>query len=184
MDCFMLWLHEPPHWAEEGNTIIIHSAPQTDFWRVTAQDVIKDNAHFYYERCTGNFQMDVCVRAEFTGLWDQAGLMLRIDEKQWLKCSAEFFEEQQHACVVVTHDVSDWSIVDLPPNLASLYLRIERKGTTIAVYYALDGNTYRLLRLAYLSPVESIDAGLFCASPEGPGFIAKYTGFAIKAIGL
>lgn len=178
----MLWLNEPPHWAEEGDTITVRSAPKTDFWRITAQDVIRDNAHFYYERRTDNFQADVRVSGEFTGLWDQAGLMLRVDEAHWIKCSAEYFEEQQHACVVVTHEVSDWSIVDLPPNPVPLYLRIERKGTTIAVYYALDGATYRLLRLAYLAPVESIDVGLLCASPEGPGFVAKYTGFAIKTI--
>lgn len=177
----MYWLNEPPHWVKDRDVILIHSAPSTDFWRVTALDVIKDTAHFYYEHWIGNFQADVKVSGTFTGSWDQVGLMVRVDEQQWIKCSNEFFEEQQHACVVVTREVSDWSIVLLSPDPEHLYLRITRQGTTVAVYYSLDGEQYRLLRLAYLDPVESVDVGLLCASPEGPGFTARYEGFQVVA---
>lgn len=180
----MQWFNEPPYWSEEEDGITIHSAPQTDFWRVTAQNGIRDNAHFYYQSWTGNFQADVRVSGAFTGLWDQAGMMIRVDEQHWVKCSSEFFEEQAHACCVATREISDWSIVDLPLNLTSLFLRIERKASTIAVYYALDGEQYRLLRLLHFAPAEKIDVGLYCASPEGPGFTAYYQGFQVQALPL
>ena len=178
----MQWLNEPPSWSAEGETITIHSAPHTDFWRVTAQNGIRDNAHFYYQSRSDNFQADVRVSCAFTGLWDQAGLMLRVNEQHWIKCSSEYFEDQAHACVVVTHEVSDWSIVDLPPDLTELFLRIERKGSTVAISYALDGQIYRLLRLTHLAPAPDLAIGLLCASPDGPGFTARYHGFRVQAL--
>ena len=176
----MQWLNEPPAWVEEGAIITIHAAPGTDFWRKTARVETRDNAHFYFERRSGNFQLDVTVSGAYTGVWDQAGLMVRASATDWLKCSSEFFEGQPHACVVVTHETSDWSIVDLPPGTASLHLRVTREETTLAAYYALDGIYYRLLRLAYLASNASVEAGLYCASPTGPGFSATYQGFSIS----
>ena len=176
----MQWLNEPPEWSEQGDTMVVRSASMTDFWRVTAQDVVKDSGHFYYERRTGDFQVDVRVGGESTGFWDQAGLMIRMNEKHWIKCSREFFDGRQHACVVVTHEFSDWSIVPLAVDPEWLWLRIELKGTTVAVYYALDGEDYRLMRLAYLAPAEAVGVGLLCASPEGPGFRAVYKGLVMR----
>jgi uncharacterized protein len=179
----MQWLNEPPEWSVQGDTVAMRSAPETDFWRVTAQDVVKENGHFYYERRTGDFQVDVRVGGESTGLWDQAGLMIRVNEAHWMKCSREFFDGRQHACVVVTHEFSDWSIVPLAVDPEWLWLRISRQGTTVAISYALDGKDYRLMRLAYLAPVEGVDVGLLCASPEGPGFVARYEGFVVRDLG-
>lgn len=178
----MQWLNEPPYWLEEGERITIRSAPGTDFWRVTAQNSIKENAHFYYECWQGNFQADVKISGAYTGIWDQAGLMLRANEKHWIKCSGEYFDGQQHACVVVTHIYSDWSIVELPAGNRELFLRLTRQGTTIAVSYSLDRQHYPLLRLAYLAPVEPIEVGLYSASPEGPGFLATYESFQVRAL--
>lgn len=176
----MQWLNEPPAWSEQDSMITVHSAPRTDFWRVTAQVETRENAHFYYTCLSGNFQLDVEVSGAYTGEWDQAGLMVRASATDWLKCSSEFFANQPHACVVVTHATSDWSIVDLPPDTPSLHLRVTREDTTLAAYYALDGSHYHLLRLAYLPPAESLDAGLYCASPAGPGFTATYRGWRVR----
>jgi regulation of enolase protein 1 (concanavalin A-like superfamily) len=178
----MQWFNEPPSWLEDGERITIHSAPGTDFWRVTAQNTIKENAHFYYEHWQGNFQAEVTISGAYTGIWDQAGLMLRANAQHWIKCSGEYFDGQQHACAVVTHTFSDWSIVELPIGNRELALRITRKGTTIAIYYSLDHQRYSLLRLAYLAPAEQVEVGLYCASPEGPGFQATYKGFQVRTL--
>lgn len=175
----MDWLNEAPSWSEQGDTLSIRSAPGTDFWRVTYNGVVIDNGHFYYQRQTGDFQADVKIDGEYAGLYDQAGLMVRKDEMQWMKCGVEFFEEKQHASVVVTHEFSDWSFVPLPPDAASFWLRVTRKGVTIEVYYSLDGENYQMLRQAYFTSDEAIDVGVFCASPGGAGFAARFEGFRV-----
>ena len=94
----MDWLNgPPPYWAEHGDTVTMHSAPETDFWRITHNDKVIDNGHFYYERRSGNFQADVKINGKYTDTYDQAGLMLRVDETHWIKCGVEFFEEIQHS---------------------------------------------------------------------------------------
>jgi regulation of enolase protein 1 (concanavalin A-like superfamily) len=178
----MEWLNEAPHWTEYGETITMHSAPKTDFWRVTYNDIVIDNGHFYYERWSGDFQADVKISGKYTGLYDQAGLMVRVDGTHWMKCGVEFFEGKQHASVVVTRDFSDWSIVPLLPNVESFWVRVLRKGATIEVYYALDGESYQMLRQAYLTPLEAVEVGLLCASPVGDGFFVEFEGFKVQAL--
>ncbi|HEY9608145.1 DUF1349 domain-containing protein [Allocoleopsis sp.] len=39
-----------------------------------------------------------------------------------------------------------------------------------------------MLRLAYLTPVETLNVGLMCASPEGNGFPMTFEGFKIHSL--
>ncbi len=178
----MNWLNEPPQWTEQGESITMRSTSKTDFWRVTYSGVIMDNGHFYYERRSGNFRAEVKISGAYNSLYDQAGFMLRLNETHWLKCGVEFFEGRQHASVVVTRDFSDWSMVPLPQDVGPFWLRLSRQGTTIEVSYSLDGRNYQMLRQAYLTSVETLDVGLFSASPVGDGFSVNFEQFNIQPL--
>jgi regulation of enolase protein 1 (concanavalin A-like superfamily) len=128
---------------------------------------------------TGNFQAQVKVVGAYRDLYDQAGLMLRLDEANWLKCGIEFYEGAQYVSAVVTRDYSDWALASLPPNPAALWLRLARQGTDIQVHYSLDGATYALLRHAYFPPAEQLQIGVMAASPTGAGFEVSFEGFSI-----
>lgn len=58
---------------------------------------------FHYYLCS-----QVCVEAEFQTLYDQAGLMIYLDEKHWLKTGIEFNDGQPMISSVVTNKFSDW----------------------------------------------------------------------------
>ena len=76
----------------------------------------RDNGHFYYRSLPGDqsFTATVNVRGKYHTLYDQGGLMLRIDEKNWIKCGVEYVDGQQFASVVVTvNGWSDWSVVPI-----------------------------------------------------------------------
>ncbi len=176
----MEWFNEAPRWNTQGSTINITAGPKTDFWRKTHYGFIRDNGNFYYERVTGDFVAEVKITGKYEALYDQAGLMVRQDETTWLKCGIEFFDGSQHASTVVTRDFSDWSVVPLPQNPPSLWLRLTRKGSTVEIRYSLDGGKYELLRMAYLSPAETLMVGPICAAPEGNGFAAVFEGFQIR----
>lgn len=51
----------------------------------------------------------VCVEADFTTLYDQAGLMIYLDEKHWLKAGIEYNDGQPMIGSVLTNEVSDWA---------------------------------------------------------------------------
>jgi regulation of enolase protein 1 (concanavalin A-like superfamily) len=176
----MQWLNEPPHWQVTDDQITMTAAPQTDFWRVTRHGYIVDNGHFFYEQVEGDFAVSVQFSADYTGLYDQAGLMLRVDEQTWVKCGIEYVEEQAVACAAVTREFSDWSVVPLPEIPQTIWFKIARIGTAIEVSYALDGETYIMIREAYFTDAPTIQVGVMCAAPRGDGFEARFTDFNIS----
>ena len=176
----MHWHNEPPNWSAYNGAVTMHSAPQTDFWRLPG--IVRDSGHLYYQRQAGDFQIDCKISGSYNTQYDQAGLMVRVDQEHWIKCGIEFYNGAQHVSAVVTREYSDWSIVPLSSNPQSLWLRLKRQGTVIEIEFALDGLHYQLLRQAYFSPTEAIDVGLMCASPEGPGFAATFEGLTIQHV--
>ncbi len=178
----MDWYNEPRAWTVRGDTITVTSDAKTDFWRKTHYGFIRDNGHFYFESVTGSFVAEVKISGSYSALYDQAGLMVRVDETNWLKCGIEFVDGVQHVSAVVTRDYSDWSVLPLPQNPAALWLRVALKGSTIEVHYSLDATSYTMLRLAYLPPAEIVCVGLMCASPEGDGFSTTFEGLKIRTL--
>lgn len=175
----MEWYNKPPVWNVQENTIQVTSGAKTDFWRETHYGFIRDNGHFFYQPVKGDFIVEVKVSGEYQELYDQAGIMLRLDEANWLKCGIEYVNGVQQVSAVVTRDYSDWCVVPMPQNPDSLWMHVTRRDTAIEVQYSLDGEQYTMLRLAYLTPVETLNVGLMCASPDGNGFSMTFEGFKI-----
>lgn len=175
----MHWYNEPPTWTIQDNKVTVHTGPKTDFWRLTSGGYIQDNGHFYFERRNGDFRAEVKYSGEYNALYDQAGMMIRVNETTWMKCGTEFIEGKQHVSAVVTRDTSDWSVVALSSNPSALWLRVTRAGTTIEVHYSLDGSQYQLLRQFSLME-DTLDVGLLAASPVGNGFAVTFEKFSIQ----
>ena len=176
------WYNEPPAWTAQGNKLTVTTGPGTDFWQKTHYGFQRDNGHFYYQEVEGDFLAQLKFSAQYRDLYDQAGLMVRLDENNWLKCGIEFVEGVQNVSAVVTRDFSDWSIVPLANNPAALWLRVKREGTALEVSYSFDGAKYSLLRLAYIIPAPGLQVGPMCASPDGSGFEATFEEFQVQSL--
>jgi uncharacterized protein len=176
----MDWLNEPPAWRADGDALTVRAGARTDFWRKTHYGFIRDKGHLYYQTVRGDFTAEARVHGDYAALYDQAGLMVRADETTWLKCGIEFVEGVHNLSVVVTRDVSDWSVTPLAGAPEWLWLRVERRGATVEVHYSLDGAAYSMARLAYLSEAPALQAGPMCAAPEGDGFEARFEGFRVR----
>ena len=178
----MHWHNEPPEWTALDGVVKVTTGAKTDFWRATHYGFIRDNGHFGFQQVEGNFAVTVKVSGAYRDLYDQAGLMLRLDERHWMKCGIEYVNGVQHVSAVVTNDFSDWSVVPVPDNPPSIWLRVTRQGDAVEVHYSFDGQQYTLLRLAYLPPSAGIDAGIMCASPDGGGFTVTFDGLRIQSL--
>ncbi|MFC1960047.1 DUF1349 domain-containing protein [Chloroflexota bacterium] len=177
----MEWLNEPASWQDSDGQVTFTADPQTDAWRITHDGGIRDNAHFYYQEVTGDFEMSVQVAGEYATLYDQAGLMVRLDEKTWMKCGIEYYDDMQNVSTVITRDVSDWSITALPDAPATLTIIVKRHGATLTVEYIVADKAV-MQRQGYLSDAPTLKVGLMSAAPTGDGFNATFENFIVKNI--
>lgn len=175
----MNWYNEPQKWQEKDKTLIMQCEGKTDFWRVTRHDFIKDDAHFYYEELKGDFTVTVKITGDYATLYDQAGIMIRENELNWMKCGIEYLDGVQQASAVITHEFSDWSIVPLNDNPTSIWIQAKRIGEAIEVYFSRDGENFIMIRQGYLSISEKLQVGMMCAAPTGDGFEVKFEDFSI-----
>lgn len=176
----MQWFNEPQRWQQSGEVLHVTADANTDFWRKTHYGFIRDNGHVYYAHVTGDFIVEVKVIGAYRELYDQAGLMVRIDDAHWIKTGIEFVHGVQYVSAVVTNDFSDWSVAPLP-NPSALWLRLVRKAEAAEIFYSLDGIEYTLLRIAYLLPSAEAWVGVMCAAPDGKGFEVVFEDFTIHA---
>ncbi len=170
----MKWFNEPASVKHSGDQLVVTSKAKTDYWRKTFYGYVTDNGHFFFLHVTGDFTLESRVAGTYSALYDQAGLMVRIDAGNWLKCGLELVDGIGHASVVVTREFSDWSTVRGITTKEPLWWRIVRKGASLEVLYSLDGKSFVSTRLSYLPLQASVDAGIMCCSPEGAGFESTF----------
>jgi regulation of enolase protein 1 (concanavalin A-like superfamily) len=169
----MEWLNEPPSWEATADAITVVSGAKTDFWRRTHDGGLRDNGHFYHRPVTGDFRAEVQIAGEYQDLYDQAGLMVRLDETTWLKCGVELVGGVPQASVVVTREYSDWSVVPLPAKSPAVRVRLTRHEGTFEVHYSAGARPETLLRQAFLTEGATLSVGVMCASPTGDGFLTR-----------
>ena len=62
---------------------------------------------------TGDFTAEVTVDGRYEALYDQAGLMIRLSESNWIKAGVEYTDGEPYFSTVVTNDTSDWSLTGI-----------------------------------------------------------------------
>lgn len=170
----MIWMNDPASWKKMGNQLTVRSRPKTDFWRKTFYGYITDNGHFFHLPAKGDFIFEARVNGRYVALYDQAGLMVRLDAQNWMKCGTEFFDSKRHASVVFTRDFSDWSTMSDLSDTAPVWWRAIRTKDSIETHCSLDGKNFAAIRQGYFPPSVEVQVGVMCAAPEGPGFEAVF----------
>jgi uncharacterized protein len=158
----------------------LYRHPKTDFWHKTFYGYITDNGHLYYRWVRGDFTTQVRVAGQYHDLYDQAGLMVRIDAENWMKCGVEFVEGKQNMSVVYTRDYSSWATGPLPEHTSALWLKVVRKGPAIDIFHSADGSRFVETGVGYLGTAESVMVALMCAAPEGKGFDVRFDDWTTK----
>ncbi len=173
----------PPHSVSErdgGLHVVTHD--RTDFWRATFYGFTRDDGHFLYRTVAGDFTAEVVFEGRYETLYDQAGLMIRIDEKNWVKTGIEYTDGVTHLSAVATRDFSDWSVMPLPwAKDRPLALRLTRHAEAVRIQFKDEdeGDRWQMLRLAYLPPTPSVQIGVMCCSPQRQGFEAMFHTFNV-----
>jgi regulation of enolase protein 1 (concanavalin A-like superfamily) len=175
----MSWLNQPKTWSYNGGKITIVVESKTDFWRVTHYGYVTDNGHFYFREQEGDFTAQVKIQGDYKSLYDQAGLMIRVDERNWIKAGVEFVNDRENISTVMTRDYSDWSVVPQLARPKQVWLKLIRKNDYVEISYSLDNKSYNVVREGYFPPRVKCEIGVMAAAPEGHGFQAIFEEFRI-----
>ncbi len=174
------WLNPPAEREQVEATLRFRVERATDFWRKTHDGGIRDNGHFLFTRVAGDFTAAVKFTADYRDLYDQAGLMVRLDEANWLKCGVEYVDGEQLASVVVTRDWSDWSVMPIG-DPSEVWFKLRRRDETFEIEFALDGESYRPLRQAFLTDASALEVGIMACAPQGGGFTVMFDDLQLES---
>jgi uncharacterized protein len=170
------WFNQPDKFRT-GNGLEIWTMPQTDFWQRTHYGFRNDNGHCLFREVTGDFSMTTQVEFRPTALYDQCGLILRVDENNWIKASTEYIGEASSklGSVVTNRGYSDWATQDISSSVKMLWYRISRRGSDFLIEAAHDGAAWQQLRICHLHEVEDkISAGVYACSPLENSFWCRF----------
>jgi uncharacterized protein len=176
------WSNPPPEVSIGPDGLVVRTAAQTDFWQGTHYGFRVDNGHVFAAEVEGDFVLETLVQTAPVHQYDQAGLMVRLSERCWLKTSVEFEpgEPSRLGAVVTNAGWSDWSTQDIDPEAGRhVAFRITRRGADYTVEAALggEGGSWSQIRLARLHEDNGggpVTAGLYACSPKEAGFAATF----------
>lgn len=83
------WLNPPQDSVADDTGLHVATDAGSDFWQETFYGFKRDSGHFYGFRTDGDFTAQLRVQGQFESLYDQAGIMVRIDETRWMKAGIE-----------------------------------------------------------------------------------------------
>ncbi|MEG0886345.1 MAG: DUF1349 domain-containing protein, partial [Janthinobacterium sp.] len=172
------WLNPPENWSADGAQLRVTTDEKTDFWRKTQYGFIRDSGHFFGTEIAGDFTAQLHVAAQYSALYDQAGMMVRIDEQNWIKCGVEFSDGQLLLSTVLTLDKSDWAVGIAPAMADGFWLRVTVEQGVIRVQYSIDGKLWPLLRLAPFPEAPRYRVGPMCCTPERGGLEVVFSQFS------
>ncbi len=176
----MRWYNEPLDWNIENDNLTMQVTPRSDYWRITHYGFTVDDGPFYFAERGGEFEVVVKIAGEYKTRFDQMGLMLRVDEKHWIKAGIEFVDGVYNFSTVVTNDFSNWSVSPIKGKPDALWIKAVRRTDAVEIFYSLDGTNYQMSSVAYLPPKKPIMVGMMAASPDGDGFKAVFEDFKIS----
>ena len=154
--------------------------PQSDYWRISHYGFTVDDAPFYYSTYGGEFETKVKITGDYKARFDQMGLMLRIDEQNYIKAGVEFVDGKFNLSTVVTHKTSDWIVIVLEKTPPFLWIKAVRRLDAVEIFYSFDDKEYTMMRNAYLQDNTPVQVGFMAASPDGNGFRAIFENFTVK----
>ena len=176
------WFNEPQHHRTADGALEIDTRRDTDFWQTTHYGFNRDSGHCLFAKVDFNFSMTVRTEFSYQEQYDQCGLFVRVDEKNWIKVSVEREDDRLNrlGSVVTNLGFSDWATKDIEEPVYNMWYRIQSSGADFLIESSIDETTWKQMRLAHLhKPFTSLDIGVYACSPKESSFTAKFSNLVI-----
>ena len=177
------WLHAPPEAVTNGE-LAVSAAESSDFWRTTAYGFVHDDGHGLLRPFDPGTAVEVTFRLDFDEQFDQAGVLVRADERHWAKAGVEVVDGAPQLGAVVTHEVSDWSSRPVPEwHGAEVTIRVSRARDALTVRARPAAGEWQFVRLAPWPEGLDALAGPYCCAPSRAGLCVRFTSWRVGPAG-
>lgn len=174
------WLNEPQNWERRTDGIAVVTDDKTDFWRDTHYGFVRDSGHFYGTTRQGDFTAELRVRAKYSELYDQAGMMVRLSPTNWVKAGIEWSDGGAKLSSVLTNHQSDWATAPYQYDPEDFHLRATVSAGVLRLQVSADGKTWPLMRLCPFPKAEKYLVGPMCCTPERAGLSVTFSEFHLS----
>lgn len=174
------WIRYPKSYHIDDNRIEIATSPYTDLWQRTYYHFQNDNAPVLQMETEEKF-FSFVVKTDFSESrhrFDQCGIVMYLDQENWLKGSIEYENENfQHLGSVVTNDgYSDWATTAISATIKSMWYRLSRRDDDYCIECSEDGVNFKQIRICHMKKGKGkIKFGIYACSPENSSFKAVFT---------
>ena len=176
------WLNRPRKFEFMANFIKIRTEPETDFWQRTHYGFSKTNAPAFLTKTNGNLTFSVRTLFNTQKQYDQCGVLLYVDEENWLKISVEHENETfaRLGSVVTNLGYSDWATADISFPVTEMSYRLSIKNQDVKIEYAEKDNVFRQMRILHMHKLlQDAGIGIYACSPLDSSFEAGFTDISI-----
>jgi uncharacterized protein len=174
-----VWLNEPERWSALDDSLQIVTDEATDFWRETHYGFSRDSGHFLAFPTAEAFTAELRVEGDFQALYDQAGIMVRIDAQRWVKAGIEFSDGRAMLASVLTDGQSDWATAPYEHDAGDFWVRATVANDVLRLQASADGKLWPLMRLAPFAKANSYFVGPMACTPEGAGLKVVFSTFRL-----
>ncbi len=167
------WHNQPASVSVDGSAMIATAVSGSDAWRTTAYGFVRDSAHALLAPLEIGEAIEIDFQADFTGEFDQAGVMVRGDAEHWVKAGCEYADGVLNVGAVVTMPTSDWSTAPVEWQGRRITVRVSRGADALTIRARVDDEPFRLIRVAPFvgGPAQ---AGPYLCAPSREGFSARF----------
>ena len=172
------WLNPPVNALQENAQLKVTTVHESDFWRNTSYGFVHDSGHALLTDFPANSSMEVTFLLNYSGQFDQAGIIVHSDSQHWIKAGVESADVWPQVGAVVTSINSDWSLAPVPQWMGKQVTVRASRTTDALTIRARCGEDDQLIRLAPIDPTLKWSAGPHCASPISRSLDVTFTHWA------
>lgn len=177
------WLNPPQSFREEGEFLKVSPEKGRDFWKKTLYGFEYEDGPALLADWDPGTAIEVSFRLHsFTGLYDQAGVLLYRGPGQWIKAGIEINEGIPQLATVVTDGYSDWSLAAVPEWAGEeVTVRASILKDAVIIRARSNQHAWRTIRVARFPYPTGNRAGPFACSPTRAGFEVTFTRWVLTA---
>ena len=177
-----VWLNPPKVWRAEANGDLVMTTERgTDFWRETHYGFTRDSGHFLGFPAGDAFTAQLRIRGRYDKLYDQAGIMVRVDERRWVKAGIELSDGRAMLSSVLTDGRSDWATGPYESEASDFWMRATVAKGVLRLQVSADGKHWPLVRLAPFPVASGYRVGPMACTPEREGLEVRFSDLRITA---
>ncbi len=176
-----VWLNQPRVWSLTDGVLDVTTDAETDFWRETHYGFTHGNGHFYGVPTGEAFTADLRIRGSYDTLYDQAGIMVWLDERRWVKAGIELSDGRAMLSSVLTDGRSDWATGPYEGDASDFLMRATVADGVLRLQVSADGTLWPLVRLAPFPRAPSYRVGPMCCTPTRAGLKVRFSDFRLTA---